>query len=213
METLIPPAMQAILAAPPLVPGEDEADYQRMVAQLGAESGAATTFDWFMVKDVADLTWQIARTRRWVSAYAVSGRGDGPAGAAEHMTGDAPPISRGEAIRVVGSMYDDGEDGEFRALMARLAASPQPNGPAHAHAFFRNLASLAKAEQLLMRLEYRRDRAIAQIEARRQAFGSALRAAANRVVDADAVEPRLIGGPPLAPPLAAAKADLSLREA
>ena len=141
METLIPPAMQAILAAPPLVPGEDEADYHRMVAQLGAESGAATTYDWFMVKDVADLTWQIARIRRWVSAYAVSGRGDGPAGAAEHRTGDAPPISRSEAIQLVGSMYDTGDDGEFRALIAGFAASPQPDTPAHAHAFFRNLAS------------------------------------------------------------------------
>jgi hypothetical protein len=75
--------------------------------------------------------------------------------------------------------------------------------------FFDTLKPLANAEELLMRLELRRDRAIAQIEARRRAFGAALRAASNRVVDVDAVEPPLVGGPALAPP----EAEPSLRGA
>ena len=52
MDVLIPPAVSEIFANPPLVRGEDEAAYQRMVGQLGAESGAATAFDWLQVKDV-----------------------------------------------------------------------------------------------------------------------------------------------------------------
>ena len=68
MDHLIPPAVAHIFADPPLVRGEDKAAYQAMVAQFGAESGAASVVDWLPVKDVADLTWQIARTRRWISA-------------------------------------------------------------------------------------------------------------------------------------------------
>ena len=114
METLIPPAMQAILAAPPLVPGEDEADYHRMVAQLGAESGAATGFDWVQVKDIADLTWQIARTRRWVSASV-------------HRQGAAQHRRRGtcgvRSVVVPGSISEATHDHICGALLRRIRPS------------------------------------------------------------------------------------------
>jgi hypothetical protein len=197
MNPLIPPAMQAILAAPPLVPGEDEADYQRMVAQLGAESGAATSFDWMQVKDIADLTWQIARTRRWVSAFIASRQHRGLADGVRSVVAPGS-ISEATHDHIFRARYDHPVEhaNASRELLAELGLPADQVGAAHV--FFDTLKPLANAEELLMRLELRRDRAIAQIEARRRAFGVALRAASNRVVEVDAAEPPLVGGLPLA---------------
>jgi hypothetical protein len=209
MNTLIPPTIQDILVAPPLLRGEDEAAYQRLVAQLGAESGAATLFDWVQVKDIADLTWQIARVRRWVTTFIASGEHGGLKDAVHDVYPSGTTTSQ-TIERVFGTRYDDpGMHAKAcRNLLVQHGRSPDQVGPAHA--FFGNLRSLADAEELLMRLELRRDRAIAQIEARRRAFGAGLRAAANRVVDVEAAAPRLVEGLALAPPIAA-KAEPSVQ--
>jgi hypothetical protein len=145
---------------------------------------------------VADLTWQIARVRRWVSAFIASREHRGLEDAVRAVI--AGSISTATREHIFGARYDHpaAQANACRELLAEVELPADQAGAAHA--FFDKLESLADAEELLMRLEVRRDRAIAQIEARRRAFGTALRAAANRVVDVDVVEPRLVEGPPLA---------------
>jgi hypothetical protein len=203
MDQLIPLSVRAILDDPPLMRGEDEAAYQRLVGQLGVESGAATAVDWLLVKEVADLTWQIARLRRWVNAYAAINERAGLANAVfpliTRRVQDAYETSRALADDV----YKDAGGSEYREIMSRHGVPAQHAGVACA--FFDKLKSFAQAERMLMGLEDRRDRAIARIDTRRAAFASALRAAANRVVDAEAVVSDGCGGsPPLAPALGAA---------
>jgi hypothetical protein len=185
METLIPPAVADIFADPPLVRGEAADAYLRMVAQLGAESGAAGAADWFLVKDLADLTWQIARTRRWVSAFTVSGERYGLATAIEQVTGDGSRLPGPQERALADAHYDDPDGAPCTALVAQRGVPLEHVGAAHA--FFEHLESFTAAEELLTQLERRRDRVLAQIEARRAAFGAALRAASHRVVEAEVV--------------------------
>jgi hypothetical protein len=203
MEHLIPPAVAQIFADPPLVRGEEAGAYQAMVAQLGAESGAASIVDWLLVKDVADLTWQIARTRRWVSAFVDGGERSGLAAAIQPFVADRTRYCADFARRLVAEHCAKGEGGRT-ALLAQYGLSARIGG---AQAFFTSLRRLAEAEDLLMRLEYRRDRALAQIEVRRATFGKALRAATNGVIDAETVAHEVAVSPALAPPLPATAAE------
>jgi hypothetical protein len=203
MDHLIPPAVAHIFADPPLVRGEDKAAYQAMVAQLGAESGAASVVDWLPVKDVADLTWQIARTRRWISACAVHDERAGLASAIKPFVAGRTERAGEVAAQLAHDHVGEGSS-VCTVLMAKYAL---PADIGQARGFFWSLRQLSHAEDLLMRLEYRRERALAQIEARRAAFGAALRTAANRVVDAEAVAHDVTASPALAPPLPEALAE------
>jgi hypothetical protein len=94
-------------------------------------------------------------------------------------------------------LYKDAGGSEYREIMARHGVPAQHVGAAYA--FFDNLKSVAAAERILLQLEDRRDRVIARIDTRRAAFASALRAAANRVVEGEVATSAGAGGPPLAP--------------
>jgi hypothetical protein len=199
MNQLIPDSVGHVMADPPLMRGEDPAAYERLVAQLGAESGAATAVDWLLVKDVADLTWQIARLRRWITAYTAGGERAGLANAVFPLILYREDGAYQLARSLADELYEEGGGGAYRKVMAKHGLPARHIGAAYA--FFDNLERLAQAERILTTLEHRRDRVLARIDARRAAFATALRAAAHRVVDAEAV---VDGSPALAPPLPAA---------
>jgi hypothetical protein len=204
MDQLIPSSVHAILDDPPLMRGEDEAAYQRLVGQLGVESGAASAIDWLLVKDVADLTWQIARLRRWVKAYTASKERAGLARGVLPLLVDRVDRAYETARALADDLYKDAGGSEYREIMARHGVPAQRVGAAYA--FFDNLKSVAAAERVLMQLEDRRDRVIARIDARRAAFAAALRAAASRVVEGEVAASAVSGSPPLAPVSADAQA-------
>jgi hypothetical protein len=197
MNELIPTSVREILADPPLMRGEDAAGYQRLVGQLGAESGAATVVDWLLVKDVADLTWQIARLRRWVNAYTASKEREGLANAVFPLIVYRVDGASATARALADELYEDGGGGAYREVMAKHGVPAQHIGAAYA--FFDNLKSVAEAERIVMGLEHRRDRVIARIDARRAAFASALRAAARRAVEGEVAANAGVASPPLAP--------------
>ena len=202
MNELIPTSVREILADPPLMRGEDPAAYQRLVGQLGAESGAAAAVDWLLVKDVADLTWRIARLRRWVNAYTASKERSGLANAVFPLIVYRVDGASQTARALADELYEDGGGSAYREVMAKHGVPAQHIGAAYA--FFDNLKSVAEAERILTGLEHRRDRVITRIDARRAAFASALRAAAKRAGEADAVANAGVASPPLAPALVAA---------
>ena len=196
MDQLIPSSVREILADPPLVRGEDEAAYRRLVGELGVESGAASAIDWLLVKDVADLTWQIARVRRWVNAYSASNERAGLANAIFPLIVYRVDGAYDTARALADDLYKDAGGSEYREIMAKHGVPAQHIGAAYA--FFDNLKSVAAADRMLTGLELRRDRVIARIDGRRAAFASALRAAANRAGEAAAANAG-VASPPLAP--------------
>ena len=142
MDQLIPSSVREILADPPLMRGEDAAAYERLVGQLGAESGAATAVDWLLVKDVADLTWQIARLRRWVSAYTASGERAGLANAVFPLIVRREDDAYQTARALADETYEEGGGGGYRKVMAKHGVPAQHIGAAYA--FFDNLKSVGR---------------------------------------------------------------------
>jgi hypothetical protein len=73
----IPESFVSIMGYPPTILGETNDTYMLLLEKLGAATAARSIIDWMMVKDVADLTWQILRVRRWMSALLDNGRREG----------------------------------------------------------------------------------------------------------------------------------------
>ena len=87
---LIPKGTQKILGNPAILAYESEDVYWEMLGQFGAECGADSLVEWFWVKDVADLTWQILRIRRWTTILIENGRRLGLAIGVDQLIGPAP---------------------------------------------------------------------------------------------------------------------------
>jgi hypothetical protein len=182
LSTLIPSAVLQVLGEPPLVSGEDPAAYESLLGQLGVESGAQGTIEWLWVKDIADLTWQIHRIRRWLRIMIESGHKMGLAMGIDQLLSRNPTDSPSAAAnKLAHEAYSDMESDEHgRDGEARLSALLEPYGLemehiGAAHSFFRQFKTISDAEDLITKLESRRDRALAQIETRRFTLGSNLR--------------------------------------
>ena len=57
----IPESFVSIMGDPPIIQGEDNTTYMLLLEKLGGATAARNIIDWMMVKDVADLTWQVMR--------------------------------------------------------------------------------------------------------------------------------------------------------
>src|SRR5437868_9988546 len=60
----VPASMRACLGPPPLMPGEDRAGYDALLAQVARAMSPADVFEEIWVRDVVDLSWQVLRLRR-----------------------------------------------------------------------------------------------------------------------------------------------------
>ncbi len=67
------PSPISIFGPPPLIDGEDEAAYNELLLQVSSAVGPSDFLEEILVRDVADLTWEILRWRR-VKVHLISGR-------------------------------------------------------------------------------------------------------------------------------------------
>jgi hypothetical protein len=68
-----PPEEQALawMGPPPLVPGEDPAQYEHVLRLVAHAMKPVDIVDWFWVRDVTDLEWEVVRLRK-IKAFMIS---------------------------------------------------------------------------------------------------------------------------------------------
>ena len=185
----IPESFVSIMGDPPIIQGEDNATYMLLLEKLGGATAARNIIDWMMVKDVADLTWQVIRIRRWISAILDNGRREGLAAGIDQLINWRPgSVLDQTAVKYAMDHYVDknedanGHDGAARLdrLLDRFGLDA--DNIAAANSFSRNFPILEKAEELLRRLEDRRDRTLREIERRKPSCGAALRSASDGAI-------------------------------
>jgi hypothetical protein len=184
----IPESFVSIMGDPPIIHGEDNATYMLLLKKLGAATAAYNIIDWMMVKDVADLTWQIIRMRRWISAILDNGRREGLVAGIDQLINPRPgSLVDQRAVQYAMEHYlDKKEDANGRDGAARLDTlldgfQLDADNLAAANSFSRNFDIFEKAEELLNRLEDRRDRTLQRIE-KRKSWGAALRSASDSAI-------------------------------
>jgi hypothetical protein len=62
-ELEIPPDIRAVFGEPPIMVGEDPADYQKLVALVIADVKPQGLQEWLLMKDIVDAEWEILRLR------------------------------------------------------------------------------------------------------------------------------------------------------
>jgi len=97
---VIPDEIQVIFGKPPLLYNENPAHYMRLLSKIALTIDPKDTIEWFWVKDVADLLWEIQRVRRFKATMINYGR---KAGLAQLL---AIAVDDGEYAP--GSAYDRG---------------------------------------------------------------------------------------------------------
>jgi hypothetical protein len=62
-ELEIPPDIRAVFGEPPIMVGEDPADYQQLFALVVAEVKPQAVQEWVLTRDIVDAEWEILRLR------------------------------------------------------------------------------------------------------------------------------------------------------
>jgi hypothetical protein len=64
----LPPRIQAMFGKPPVLSTENLGVYEFILLDIAKEIRPRTTFEWFWVKDLADIIWEIRRYRSAIAS-------------------------------------------------------------------------------------------------------------------------------------------------
>jgi hypothetical protein len=59
----IPRAVRQLFGKPPIMAGEDPADYQKLIEVVRADVQPQDLREWFLVRDIAHAEWELLRLR------------------------------------------------------------------------------------------------------------------------------------------------------
>ncbi|MFQ6019024.1 MAG: hypothetical protein ACE5KF_12625, partial [Kiloniellaceae bacterium] len=160
-----------ILEQRPLITGEDPADYDCLLARLGAAVAPEDAIEWLWLKDVVDLAWEVQRWRRLRAALLMTAR-------TEAMARVLLPLMGYEAAGETAWDWARGNTQAARRAETSLADHGLGVDAVMAAAFSQCLGDLESIERMIAAAELRRDRILNQIEKRRQALAWRRREAA-----------------------------------
>jgi hypothetical protein len=191
------PESLACFGAAPLVPGDDGAGYDLLLARVSGAVRPRDVLEEGWVRDVVDLLWEATRLRRIKAALMTA-------------CADQGMQQLLQALNVPGNTYELARDWAARKLdaVAQVDAILGAAGLGIAHVMARTLrqtiAEIGDIERMIASVETRRTAALRAIEHHRHHFGATLRRAVEQVetiTDADFE----VVAPPIA--RAAARAD------
>ena len=182
---LIPDDLKELFGKRPLVAGEKASDYDALLSRIVAAIAPEDFIIWLYVKDIADLTWEIQRYRRWMAAIINNGRlealgrllrpiiaGMVPGFAAEQRT----------SVFAVKLWSEDPKEKEaVKLLMAKFAFD---DTSISAEAFIERLPTIEMIERLQSSAGRRRERTLKEIDRYRAKYSRR----ARDVVDAESIE-------------------------
>jgi hypothetical protein len=196
-QQFLPPATtvdrSAVLAAPPLVEGEDPKLYGEFAARVLRAVKPKDFIEELLVQDVIDLSWDIKRMRLHKAALlsAWSWRGVEQLAVLEFDEVEARTLAHDWAASYSEDMDAVKEMLDHRALPYEALA---------ALAWADKIDVMAQIECIIANAERRRNEALREIERHRSALAAAVRHATDDVVDAEFEDL-----PPRAPGTQAAK--------
>jgi hypothetical protein len=165
----LPADIQALFGDPPLLSTEDPARYRDMLDRFAECIAPRNIIEWLWVKDVADLSWEILRLRRYRTLM-IERRRESDARieyAPEHA--DDPEV------------YDILEQIEAHRNAPTLDTEAES-----ARLLIYYLPKYETIDKLLMAAELRRDRILRELDFRRERIAPLLRKISDEVINASA---------------------------
>ena len=172
----IPADIQALFVDPPLLSTEDPARYRDMLDRFAESIAPRNIIEWLWVKDVADLSWEIPRLRRYRALSIERAR-----------------ERKNAEIEYAREHADDPD----------LSLSLRPPTPAQIEArrnapwldteadsasllILEHLDTYETVDKLLTSAEARRDRILRELDFRRERIAPLLRKTSDELIDASA---------------------------
>lgn len=214
---IIPADLVPIFNPPPLLSSEDPKVYCRILVGLAEDVQPVTVTEWLLVKDIADLNWEMRRLRRWKSAVLETTSTVEP----DRMSDDNRSLM---AIRRARLEYASARGETIppappkppppKKKARKLKKTQQQIDAATAQVFRDNIDFCDAVERQIATMEARRAGLYRELELYRE--GRALRRPSNPILDAEFSEaPRRLAleqGGPSGQPIDRAEADIPVTE-
>ena len=184
------PATADPLGPTVLLAGEDQADYDRLAAQITAAVRPQDIIEAIWVRDVVDLVWEIMRLKRLKVSFLRSCALEGVEAVLDGL------VAYGEA----GTLAREWHRGSATAIAtvdALLAAAGLTFEAATALTFAGRLDEVERIERMIDRAESRKNTALRELDRHRAALAERLRRAMEEVQDAEFSEVPAVEEPQL----------------
>jgi hypothetical protein len=166
------------IAAAPLLPGEEEADYAALAKRIIHASRPRDAIEEFLIRDVVDLTWEILRLRRAKSGILKTSMGAG-------MNGVLASLGYGFESQQLSQDWAAGDKSARKNVEAILCKAGLTMGEVTAETLDRKIDSFERLDRMLGSSEARRNNALREIDRHREAVSGALRRSIEEIEDAD----------------------------
>jgi hypothetical protein len=165
------------VAAPPLMPGENEGQYASLAARIVAGARPRDGIEELLTRDVIDLTWEILRLHRVKAGIMNASMHEGVASIMRRLGyGDIAESTERWAA---------GEKRARKEVARTLAAAGLSMDEVTAVTLERKLESFERIERLLSGVEVRRNNALREIDRHRSAYGAAIRRTLDEAEDVE----------------------------
>ncbi|WP_456684543.1 HNH endonuclease [Bradyrhizobium sp. P5_C11_2] len=188
----IPAHLDFLFADRPLLPGENEEQYDALLRSIVQQVEPADVIEAIWVKDIVDLIWEAIRLRRWRGQILVQAQ----LKAVEELI--APGLHGTNPLDLSGF---GGPSAEYLAAgwMAggkiekdRVEEILQKRGlkaeDVKAHGFLMNLPAIERIDRLSLTADQRREALLREIERKRASFAQQVRTATADVLDVEHTE-------------------------
>jgi hypothetical protein len=171
------------VAAPPLAPGESEAQYLSLAARVVAAAKPRDTIEELLIRDVIDLTWDVLRLRRIKSGILKANMNEGVQEVMSRLGyGEGPNYAY---PREIGQSWAAGDKSAKKDVARALAAAGLAIDDVTATTLERNIDKFERIERMLASAEARRNNALREIDRHRSAYGAAIRRTLDEVEDVE----------------------------
>ena len=171
----MPPDIEVLFGDPPLLSTEDPRLYREMLDRFAGSVEPRNIIEWLWVKDIVDLSWEIARLRRYRALLIERER-----------------ESKNAAIEYAREHADDRDlswmDRLTRAQIEARRNAPRLDTEAGSASLLISeyLDMYETIDKLLMSAELRRDRILRELDFRRERIAPLLRKTSDELIDARA---------------------------
>ena len=175
--TAVAPTRLAIFGPPPLLPGENFAAYDELLARVSAAVKPADILDEIWVRDVVDLVWETHRWRRLKANLITATSYKGVEAVVEPMIGDGPasPLARSWAKR---------DADAIKKVDKLLASAGLTMDAVMAQTLSLKIDDIERIDRMIMGAEARRNVALRELDRHRASLAQALRRVSEAVEDA-----------------------------
>ena len=167
----IPADIQALFGDPPLLSTEDPARYRDMLDRFAESIAPRNIIEWLWVKDVADLSWEIPRLRRYRTLMIERRRESDARIEYAREYADDPEV------------YDRLTPEQIEAHRNAPTLDTEADS---ARLLIYYLRQYETIDKLLTSAELRRDRILRELDFRRERIAPLLRKISDEVIDASA---------------------------